>query len=604
MKCTNCGTKIAPGYTFCPKCGAPVPAVQTPPYNPDQMLSDSPTSSGSPPPVQNMPGPGRGKKRLAILLTAIGGSLLLIAGIIFTVLYIQNRKLDRELEKYQTYLEEMDTRFANYIMEPDSLDKLQDYKDDLSREIQERDLEGCQDTVLLVDEWEKTVAKDSEEALAQVQAEIGEAKDSVLYEAEYAEVDSARAEGDKLAAEKKYSQAKEKYNVCLDIVEAAKASDSYSMELSQVDVTDFPQVKLYLSVKDLEKDEMVDDLQQGGFILREKLKTTEEYKDLKIEKAVKMDQNEGLNTAIVADVSASMGDGLYTAEDAMAEFVKGMQYNVNDRAALYSFADTVYREHYFTKDEKALTEAIYGMETGNMTALYDALVYSISDIIVENGAKCVIAFTDGQENNSVSTKGYVVSKAKQYDIPIYIIGIGNGVDSYELEDIAEQTGGFYRNIADISSMRDVYSEIYMAQKSMYVLQYTTLEKNKTDLLRELYIRYSDDNYKIRTETSYTPSDYKIDNFIFHDSDSRYLQESELNTLSEEEVLIALNEIYARRGYKFTTNDFLIDHFNKCSWYKGKYTNQNKLYKKFNKYEKANVQMLVAYEKKNKLNNRK
>lgn len=582
MKCTKCGAKILPGYTFCGQCGAPV-------------LSQGQGGSNTPP---------KNKKTLPIVLSSIAGTLLLIGGILFAVMFIQNQKLNKELEEYQVKLEEMDTRFTDYIIEGENAVQLTQYKDALSEAIEDRDLEKCENTMHEVDEWEKAVAKASEDTLTQIQNDIGEAKDSVLYEAEYAEVDAARAEGDKLASEKKYAQAKEKYNVCLDIVEAARASSTYDMDLSQVDVTDFPKVKLYLSVRNLKTDEMIDNLQQQGFILRERLKSAGGYEDRKVEKAVKMDQNEGLNTAIVADVSASMGSDLYTAEDAMAEFVKGLQYNVSDRAALYSFADMVYREHYFTKDDKVLTKAIYGMKMGNMTALYDALVYSISDIIVENGAKCIIAFTDGQENNSYSTKDYVISKAKQYDIPIYIIGIGSGVDSYDLTDIAEQTGGFYRSIAAIDSMKSVYDEIYAAQKSMYVLQYTTQKKDKTDLLRELYIRYSDDQYKIRTETNYTPSDYKIDNFIFHDSDSRYLSERELGNLTEEEVLIALNEIYARRGYKFTKNDFLIDHFNKCSWYQGKYTNQTKLYKQFNKYEKANVQMLVEYEKKNKLNNRK
>jgi hypothetical protein len=281
-----------------------------------------------------------------------------------------------------------------------------------------------------------------------------------------------------------------------------------------------------------------------------------------------------------------------------------MQYNVNDHAALYSFADTVYREQHFTKNRNALKKAIRGLTSGNMTALYDALVYSISDIVVEDGAKCVIAFTDGMENNSQSSKSYVISKANQYNIPIYIIGIGDGVDSYDLQDIAEQTGGFYRNISDITSMGTIYEEIYEAQKAMYVLQYKTQKKSKEKLLRDIYIRYSDDNYQVRTETSYTPSEYKIDGYVFYDSDSRYLKKSELSSLSEEEVLIALNEIYARRGYKFTTNAFLIDHFNKCSWYHGKYKNQNQVARGFNKYEKENVKMLVAYEKKHKLNNRK
>ena len=345
-------------------------------------------------------------------------------------------------------------------------------------------------------------------------------------------------------------------------------------------------------------------MDSSGFSLKEKISAKVGYKDVKIKSVSQMDQKEGLNTAIVADVSASMGSNLGLAQTAMSNFVSSMQFNVNDNAALYSFADTVNREQFFTNEETTLKNAINSLSMGNMTALYDAIVYSISDITVEDGAKCVIAFTDGMENNSHSTKSYVIEKAKQYDIPVYIIGIGSGVSNYDLTDIAEQTGGQYWNINNVSSMDQIYNEIYQAQKAMYVVQYTTQKESQTDLEREVYIRFSNDQYLVRAEKTYVPSNYTIDGFVFHDSDSRYLSESELDNLSEEEVLIALNELYARRNYKFQTNQFLIAHFNKCSWYNGTETDQAKVEKTFNKYEVANKDLLVKYEKKHQLNNRK
>jgi VWFA-related protein len=538
---------------------------------------------------------------LVLGLSIGAGAVFVIACAVVLIMLFVNPK---NMSKYQSVYSQLDERFQPYLMQDQDTEDLEKYKKNLKSAIEDKDTDQCDAIVTKLDNLEDTAKQHSEEKLEEMDTAIEQADLSALYTLEINDLKKYREEAQTQKDSGNYAESLKNYEQCQDIIDSAESATSYDMELSQVDVTEFPKVKLYLSVRNLTTGEAVENLEQSSFMLYEKLENSDDYEQMTVDKAVQLDENEGLNTAIVADVSASMGSGLYTAETAMENFVDSMQYNVNDRAALYSFADTVYREQYFTKKKKVLKKAIEGMTSGNMTALYDALVYSISDIVVEDGAKCVIAFTDGMENNSSSSKSYVIDKANQYDIPIYIIGIGAGVDSADLRDIADQTGGFYRNISDITSMGSVYQEIYETQKAMYVVQYKTTKKSSDKLLRDIYIRYSDDTYKIRTQSSYTPSEYKIDGYVFYDSDSRYLKKKELKKLSEEEVLIALNEIYARRGYKFTTNEFLIDHFSKCSWYNGQYDDQNEVAKKFNKYEKKNVKLLVNYEKKHKLNNRK
>lgn len=621
MKCPYCGEEIGNGTVFCPFCGNAVPQSQTSCFckkcgQPYQEGDKFCVSCGSPLNQQVMKSGGQKvsanvaasvKKNHRKLITVIGGGVLLLAlavgGIFLFMRWRADVRAKEEVKQYQALYDGLEKRFTDYIMDSQSEEDLKKYRSELHAAIKELDIEKCQSLKKGLDRLQENVKEGSLDILNGFGEEIDGADTTGLYTVEKEELSSARKKAEELTNSGKYTKAQKVYGQCKEIIQAASDADSYGMELMQVDVTDFPNVSLYLSIKDLVTDEALENLQPEKFSILEKVEKGG-YKTLDIKKAVQLDEEEGLNTAIVADVSASMGSDLLQAENAMANFVQGMQYNVNDRAALYSFADSVYREQHFTSKQNTLKNAIYNMTMGNMTALYDALVYSISDIVVEKGAKCIIAFTDGMENNSVSDKSYVIEKAKQYDIPIYIIGIGSSVDSYDLQDIAQQTGGFYKNIYDVSSMEAVYDEIYQSQKAMYLLRYKTQLTSKKKLLRELYLRYSDDNYTIRTEASYSPADYKIDGYIFYDSDSRYLKEKELEKLSEEEVLIALNEIYARKGYLFTKNDFLIDHFNQCSWYHGKYTDQNKLFKKFNKYEKANVKMLVKYEKKHKLNNRK
>ena len=93
------------------------------------------------------------------------------------------------------------------------------------------------------------------------------------------------------------------------------------------------------------------------------------YRKPDILSADKMDGKEKLNIAMVADCSASMGYNFSYGQEIMEGFLQSMQTGAGDQAALYSFADYVDREMYFTSDTDALSDAIYDMEMGNMTAL-------------------------------------------------------------------------------------------------------------------------------------------------------------------------------------------------------------------------------------------
>lgn len=79
-------------------------------------------------------------------------------------------------------------------------------------------------------------------------------------------------------------------------------------------------------------------------------------------------------------------------------------------------------------------------------------------------------------------------------------------------------------------------------------------------------------------------------FIFYDSDSRYLSDAEVNSLSCQMACYAKNEIYARHGRMFVSQE-LNDYFNSKSWYYGTILPDNFSASVFNKYENANIEAL-------------
>lgn len=91
-----------------------------------------------------------------------------------------------------------------------------------------------------------------------------------------------------------------------------------------------------------------------------------------------------------------------------------------------------------------------------------------------------------------------------------------------------------------------------------------------------------------------PEDRDSDNqsaFSSYKNNTSYLSQSEVDAMSEDELNIAINEIYARRGRIFTSPD-LAAYFNAQSWYKPLYTAEEFSQKVvFNDYEAKNITLL-------------
>lgn len=89
-----------------------------------------------------------------------------------------------------------------------------------------------------------------------------------------------------------------------------------------------------------------------------------------------------------------------------------------------------------------------------------------------------------------------------------------------------------------------------------------------------------------------PGDY-----VFSDSSSRYLSESELTSLSKEKLRIARNEIFARNGREFNDNQ-LKEYFTSKSWYRPSIAADDfdvNIESRLNSYEYANVNLIKQVE---------
>ena len=85
-------------------------------------------------------------------------------------------------------------------------------------------------------------------------------------------------------------------------------------------------------------------------------------------------------------------------------------------------------------------------------------------------------------------------------------------------------------------------------------------------------------------------------WLFPDSSSRYLSAAELSSLSSDDLWRARNEIFARKGYKFSTQKGINFARTLGDYYRGVDDNQDRVFDSMNQYEKANVRLIQSMER--------
>jgi len=102
--------------------------------------------------------------------------------------------------------------------------------------------------------------------------------------------------------------------------------------------------------------------------------------------------------------------------------------------------------------------------------------------------KVIVALTDGLDNSSIFTYSDVVELAKEKEIPIYIIGLGD-VNTDSLDLLAEATDGqfFYAKSANL--LDSTYQLIQSRIKAFYELSYETPSLLDSDSLRHIFLGF-------------------------------------------------------------------------------------------------------------------
>jgi VWFA-related protein len=251
------------------------------------------------------------------------------------------------------------------------------------------------------------------------------------------------------------------------------AQDGSQLQITQVDNSAFPNVTVYVSVKDSSGapagiDPGLLQVSEGG----------QPMQIVGVRGGGAADaQSIPVTTMLVVDISGSMlkNGKLDAAKAAARSYVAQMR--PGDQAGLIAYDTGVYRVQPISTDVAALTAAIDGLQAGSDTAMYDALIEAERDLQGVTGRRAIIVLTDGLDNQSHVGDG-CASRIGEGGLSISAIRFGesttlgqSGLDESALRSLAENAGGEYAFATDAATLSALYQQYGRALQSEYAITY-------------------------------------------------------------------------------------------------------------------------------------
>ena len=252
------------------------------------------------------------------------------------------------------------------------------------------------------------------------------------------------------------------------------------LTFNQIDAAVFPTIDCYVTVADDQNNPILG-LDENNFQLFE-----DQVQQAPITVTSLSNAGEPVSVALVLDRSGSMsGSPMDDAKDAANYFVDQMASN--DKGCIVSFDGDITVDQTFTTDKNALHTAINGLVAGGGTYLYDAVVEAVNQCNTQSGRKAIISLTDGQSGVYHYNLDDCILAAQAAGLPVYTIGLGNGIDRTSLQRLADETGGQYFEAPTSSDLEYIYQLISQQIQNQYKITYTTSNPACDGTVRDVQI---------------------------------------------------------------------------------------------------------------------
>jgi Ca-activated chloride channel homolog len=203
-----------------------------------------------------------------------------------------------------------------------------------------------------------------------------------------------------------------------------------------------------------------------------------------------------LRLGILVDTSNSIRDRFRFQQEAAVNFVNGVMRD-QDKAMVVSFDSATELVSDLTSDTGKLEHAIRDLRPGGGTALFDAIFFACRDKLMQDQPlykfrRAMVILSDGEDNNSRSSRDQALEMAQKADVVIYTISTNISRQPTEGDKImryfAQQTGGLAFFPFQASDMNQSFENIANELRHQYNLFYRPEPLKNDGLFHDVHIK--------------------------------------------------------------------------------------------------------------------
>lgn len=216
----------------------------------------------------------------------------------------------------------------------------------------------------------------------------------------------------------------------------------------------------------------------------------------------------GTNVFVLFDTSNFMYRSLVYAEDAIADFVRGLDQA--DSVAVYAFSRNLTRHTPLSASHDDALRGLRRAVAGDETALYNCLLLTLRDAAKVSGRKVIIVFSNGPDNASAISPDDVGAIAEDEGVPIYVISTRelnrDPISSNAFRRITERTGGKAYFAKTWQRQSEAFVEIREELASAYTITYYP-QPNPNRGWRSIQVELTgseQQRFRVRTRAGYRP----------------------------------------------------------------------------------------------------
>ena len=248
-------------------------------------------------------------------------------------------------------------------------------------------------------------------------------------------------------------------------IDGVNRAEEGSIQINQVDTSEFPRVNIFLSVS---KDgRPLKNLAAKDFRIRED--------EVDQEPITVNPQLSPLSVVLTVDTSGSMNKSMGKVKEAAKLFLETLKDN--DEVSVLGFARSVKNLKDFTSDKSSVEKTIDALYARGDTALYDAIYQSLENLKKRSGRKAVIVLSDGVDDDgrggqlSSHNIEEALELASSTNIPVFTIGLGTEMDESLLKKVATTSGATYNNAPSVAELGDLYMRLGDELSGQYHVYY-------------------------------------------------------------------------------------------------------------------------------------